>query len=135
MGDHDRRWCTDLLGKLIKWPLTQPFRVPVDPMRDSAKTYFDVVKKPMDLGTIRKRHTAGQYDTLEEFIDDLHLVFDNAILFSGETSTFGYIATDIKKWINDQMADKPSSPEDEWQRRLSRVVARLHEHIAKAPPP
>lgn len=133
LSDYEKQWCSTLIGDMMKWQLTQPFRVPVDPVRDSAETYLDVIENPMDFGTIRKKLVDGKYQKLQSFIDDLHLVCDNAILFNGEDSMFGYIASDIKQRIDDKVKGRAVSQEDEWQRRLTKVVMKLHEHIAKAP--
>jgi hypothetical protein len=135
LSDYDRQSCSSTLSDLIRWPLTQPFRVPADPVRDGAAGLFAVVKTPMDLGTVCKKLLDGQYQTVQQFIDDIHVVCDRATLFSGERSMFRFIATDIKKRIDDQRRDKPISQEDEWQRKLESIVNRLHEHIAMAPPP
>jgi hypothetical protein len=89
----------------------------------------------MDLGTIRKKLAEGNYRTVQQFIDDIHLICSNAILFNGESSVFGFIAADIRKWVGDRYRDKPVSQEDEWQKKLENIVGRLHDHIAKAPPP
>ena len=135
LTDYDKVWCTSTLTELIKWPLTQPFRVPVDPVRDGASNYFDIVSQPMDLSTVKKKLSEGRYKAVSEFVDDLRLICSNAILFNGENSMFGYIATDIRKWIDDHVEKKPKSQEDEWQRRLDSVVTRLRLHVANAPEP
>ena len=133
LTDYDKQWCNNTLAELIKWPLTQPFRVPVDPVRDGASNYLEIVTHPMDLGTVKKKLVEGKYKTVAEFIEDLHLICSNAILFNGENSIFGYIATDIRKWVDDRVEKKPKSQEDEWQRRLDSIVTRLRLHVANAP--
>lgn len=133
LGDYDKLWCNNLLAELMKWNLTQPFRIPVNPERDGAPHYLEIIKQPMDLGTVKKKLNDGIYKSVQAFIDDLHLITSNAILFNGETSMYAYIALDIKKWIDEQYDEKPTSQEDEWQKRLETVVARLKNHIANAP--
>jgi hypothetical protein len=135
LKEYDRLWCTNILTELLKWQLTQPFRVPVDPIRDGAKNYLEIVKKPMDLGTVKKKLSDGQYGEVKEFVNDLFLICDDAILFNGENSIFGFVAQDIRKWVEDQWNDKPASLDEEWQKRLETIVAKLHDHVAKAPPP
>lgn len=133
LGDYDKLWCNNLIGELMKWPLTHPFRIPVDPERDGAPQYLKIIKHPMDLSTVKKKLNDGVYKNVQSFIDDLHLITSNAIQFNGETSMYAYIASDIKNWIDEQYKDKPLSQEDEWQKRLETVVARLKNHIANAP--
>lgn len=48
--------------------------------------YPEIIKKPMDLGTIRSRLSSGHYATLSGFADDVQLVWDNAKLFNGPDS-------------------------------------------------
>jgi hypothetical protein len=117
----------------MKWGLTQPFRVPVDPIRDGAANYDDIVKHPMDLSTMKNKLSENQYEDVQSFVADVHLICSNAVRFNGENSMFGFIAVDVKNWMDEHYRDKPISQEDEWQRRLESVVTRLHEHIAKVP--
>ena len=45
-------------------------------------TYTDLVKSPMDLGTVRRRLEAGQYVGVDSFATDVRLVFGNAMMFN-----------------------------------------------------
>lgn len=44
--------------------------------------YYDVIKRPIDLDKIGTRLKNNQYDTLEDLLSDLVLVFDNACKFN-----------------------------------------------------
>lgn len=44
------------------------FQEPVDPVKFNILDYFDVISKPMDLGTIRKKITHNCYPSAKEFI-------------------------------------------------------------------
>lgn len=48
--------------------------------------YFDVVKNPMDLSSIRKKLETGEYREPWAFIDDVWLMFHNAWLYNRKTS-------------------------------------------------
>jgi hypothetical protein len=134
LSDYDKEWCTKIHAELLKWPLASPFRVPVDPVRDNAPTYLEVVTSPMDLTTMKHKLADGSYKSARDFVEDFYLICDNAIKYNGETSTFSFIALDLKNWMTEQYRQKPSSSEDEWQRKLSDVVGRLREHVQNAPP-
>lgn len=133
LSDYDKNWCTHLLNELMRWPLTTPFRVPVDPVRDGADHYFEIIAHPMDLTTMKKKLSDNEYKNVQAFIDDVHLICNNSTAFNGEDSMYGYIAHDVKKYIDDQYKEKASSVEDEWQKKLENVVNRLHDHVQKAP--
>ncbi|KAH7057737.1 hypothetical protein BKA57DRAFT_385108, partial [Linnemannia elongata] len=58
------------------------FAVPVDPIALGIPTYFDIIKRPMDFGTIEKKLIAGEYNSGEEVILDVRLVFSNCATFN-----------------------------------------------------
>lgn len=48
--------------------------------------YFDIVRRPMDLSTIRRKLDSGMYKDPWEYVDDVWLMFDNAWLYNRKTS-------------------------------------------------
>lgn len=62
----------------------------MDPDELEIPDYFEVVKHPMDFGTIKNKLALNQYrGGLQEFIDDINLTFDNCIKYNGENSNVG----------------------------------------------
>jgi ankyrin repeat protein len=53
------------------------FHEPVDPVKLGIPDYLDVIKHPMDFGTIKRKLGNNVYRSGEEFIADLELVFRN----------------------------------------------------------
>lgn len=64
----------------------------MDPVKDNVPDYFNVVKNPMDFGTIKQRLNTNYYHRMQEFLDDMQLVFDNCTKFNGEDNTVGKIS-------------------------------------------
>ncbi|PLW33747.1 hypothetical protein PCASD_12510 [Puccinia coronata f. sp. avenae] len=62
---------------LASHPLSQPFRKPVDPIRESAPDYFNIIHNPMDFKTMGIKLEMGQYPNREAFKDDVNLIFNN----------------------------------------------------------
>lgn len=52
----------------------------------NSQDYFDIVKKPMDLSTIRRKLDSGMYKDPWEYVDDVWQMFDNAWLYNRKTS-------------------------------------------------
>ncbi|KAA1114250.1 hypothetical protein PGT21_001821 [Puccinia graminis f. sp. tritici] len=73
----DHKMCQNLLKKLASNPLSQPFRKPVDPIRESAPNYFNIISNPMDFKTMGLKLEMGQYPNREAFKDDVNLIFNN----------------------------------------------------------
>uniref|UniRef100_A0A452T437 histone acetyltransferase n=1 Tax=Ursus maritimus TaxID=29073 RepID=A0A452T437_URSMA len=74
-------------------PESLPFRQPVDPQLLGIpvtyfvfKDYFDIVKNPMDLSTIKRKLDTGQYQEPWQYVDDVWLMFNNAWLYNRKTS-------------------------------------------------
>ena len=87
--DEDRmRQLLDALS--AKKDLVYFFLEPVDPVALGLHDYFDVVKEPMDLGTIRTK--LSSYDDLDNFANDVRLVFTNAMLYNKDPKLAVYDA-------------------------------------------
>lgn len=75
-------------GQVLKFMLEKDiahgafFREPVDPMALGIPTYHQIIKEPMDLGTIQKKLDKGEITTPEEFGRLVRLVFENAVKFN-----------------------------------------------------
>ncbi|KAM9392722.1 LOW QUALITY PROTEIN: CREB binding protein b [Pholidichthys leucotaenia] len=67
-------------------PESLPFRQPVDPMLLGIPDYFEIVKNPIDLSTIKRKLDTGQYQEPWQYVDDVWLMFNNAWLYNRKTS-------------------------------------------------
>eukprot|EP00892_Ulva_mutabilis_P002887 jgi/Ulvmu1/1259/UM109_0057.1 len=77
--------------------LSHIFREPVKPTADFAPDYFNIIKHPMDLGTVRSKLRNGEYVSIEEFEVDVNRIWDNAILYNGSNSDVGKLALELRK--------------------------------------
>jgi hypothetical protein len=133
LSEYDKGWCSKLLADLVKWATTSPFRIPVDPVRDGCPHYLAVIARPMDFQTMKKKLMASEYATVQQFIDDIQLICDNAKTFNGPASMYGLICDDIMAEVQRQYSEKPTSPDDEWYKSLVKAVQALDDHVAIAP--
>lgn len=90
--------CKNIISQLERHAKIGPFMEPVDPIALNIPTYFQVIKRPMDMSTLTKKLENGDYSrfSLSETIGstpvarmlngpfrrDLELIFNNAILFN-----------------------------------------------------
>lgn len=83
MTELDRRLCLAAFSALTSKHLSKKnflFLKPIDTTH--FPTYLDVVKRPMDLGTLRDNLEAGRYASRSHFFDDAALCFENAVTFN-----------------------------------------------------
>jgi hypothetical protein len=57
--------CLQITKKLIDWPICSPFVQMVDPVRDGAPDYFDLIKEPMALTEVKRKLMANDYDSIQ----------------------------------------------------------------------
>ncbi|KAL9686527.1 hypothetical protein QQ045_023987 [Rhodiola kirilowii] len=74
--------CGHILTKLMKHKQGWIFNAPVDAVGMGLHDYFQIVKNPMDLGTIKTKMGKGLYTTPMEFAADVRLTFKNALLYN-----------------------------------------------------
>jgi E1A/CREB-binding protein len=71
------------------------FNTPVDPVELGLPDYFEIIKKPMDLGTVSKKLDNGAYHFITEFAADVKLTFDNAMTYNEEGSVVHDMAKEL----------------------------------------
>ncbi|KAJ2810582.1 hypothetical protein GGI24_006987, partial [Coemansia furcata] len=71
-----------VLRKLSRHADAFPFMRPVDVILDGCPTYYDVIKQPMDLGTVKRKLEGGEYATAEQFEADVRLMLANCYAFN-----------------------------------------------------
>ncbi|RKP00413.1 hypothetical protein CXG81DRAFT_5605, partial [Caulochytrium protostelioides] len=57
-----------------------PFLAPVG--RREAPGYHDIIKRPMDLGTVTKKLQDNLYDTKAQFAEDLYQIWTNCMMYN-----------------------------------------------------
>ncbi|KNE63234.1 hypothetical protein AMAG_08383 [Allomyces macrogynus ATCC 38327] len=71
-----------ILDKLHNHVSSWPFLVPVDPVALQIPQYFDIIKYPMDFGTIKTKIKSRAYASMAQFVRDVQLVYDNCFTFN-----------------------------------------------------
>lgn len=91
-----KKRCSEVLKGLQQHQHGWVFNCPVDPVDLGLPDYFEVIKKPMDLGTIQKKLDQAVYHELEEFAGDAKLTFDNAMTYNEEATVVYDMAKELK---------------------------------------
>ncbi|KAL2515352.1 Transcription factor GTE10 [Forsythia ovata] len=74
--------CETMLNRLMTQKNALIFNSPVDIVAFNIPDYFNVIKHPMDLGTIKTKLLSGRYSSPEEFAADVRLTFKNAMTYN-----------------------------------------------------
>ena len=72
--------------------LTEPFREAVDWRSLGLYDYPQVVKQPMDLGTVKKKIENGSYSLVQDCANDIRLIWKNCMTYNADGSEFYLLA-------------------------------------------
>ena len=98
---------------MLKTREAEPFRDPVDPVAHNVPDYLNVIKDPMDLGTIDRRlrqrgiKPGLPYTTVDEVVRDVRLVFKNCYTYNGDTHPVSALASKVSDLFESAMAALP----------------------------
>mmetsp|Transcript_19173 Transcript_19173/g.35016 ORF Transcript_19173/g.35016 Transcript_19173/m.35016 type:complete len:149 (-) Transcript_19173:624-1070(-) len=81
LAKHTKKGLQDLLKSLTILPCAKPFMKPIDPVALEIEDYFEVVTKPIDLGTIRKKLISDGYSDPYELFSDFDLLIENVRVY------------------------------------------------------
>jgi len=93
---------TKILNALWNRSDSAPFREPVDWRGLELYDYPKVIKKMMDLGTIKRRLERNQYDTAHQVAEDTRLVWHNCMTYNADGSDFWLLAKSYSRRFEDR---------------------------------
>jgi len=125
----------EILRHLKSKPEAYFFLMPVDPVKLNIPSYFSIITRPMDLGTIVKR--VNSYENIDALCTDIRLIFDNAVKFNYDENepvhkaavklraVFENKLQDVKAKIReDELAEERMEIEDKEQTRLKKKTTK-----------
>ncbi|KAK9761922.1 transcription initiation at TATA-containing promoter protein, variant 2 [Basidiobolus ranarum] len=110
MIQEQHSYCSNILRALKRHPNAVHFLVPVNPTKLKVPDYPDIIKNPMDLGTIGNKLNDSRYHTMDQFVADMRLIFDNCYLYHGRDSIIGSLAQNLERAFNNQIEPQGRIP-------------------------
>lgn len=101
----ERETCLAMLNLLSKQKDADPFRAPVDWQALGLDDYPTLVKRPMDMRTMREKVRTGAYASMAEWHADLELIWANARFYNGADSPVTRCANKLAAVVERRMGD------------------------------
>jgi hypothetical protein len=79
------------------------FNAPVDPVALQLPDYYTVVQRPMDLGTVRTKLHSMHYNSRQQVVEDIRLVFTNAMRYNPPTNAVHGAAKELLAYFEEQL--------------------------------
>ncbi|KAK0390473.1 hypothetical protein QR680_019371 [Steinernema hermaphroditum] len=99
----------DLLGKKYKSSVW-PFMEPVDAEGLGCPDYYDIIKDPMDLSTMKKKFDSRQYSNPEEVKADILKIVNNCFLYNASGTPVNECGKVLKNILEDRWKHLPAEP-------------------------
>lgn len=90
-----------ILVELHNHQSSWPFLMPVN--SDEVADYYDVIKQPMDLGTMESKLENNQYKHVDDLVADAQLVFDNCRAYNPRNSPYVKCADKLDKFFKENL--------------------------------
>ncbi|CAF1411121.1 unnamed protein product [Adineta ricciae] len=79
------------------------------PSKRANAEYYASIKQPIDLIRIQQKIRTDEYQTIEQFIDDIQLLINNAKTFYRRNSNEWRDANNLSKYLNSKLSDEQSN--------------------------
>ncbi|KAF8624755.1 hypothetical protein AX15_005653 [Amanita polypyramis BW_CC] len=136
------RFCGKILTDLHRkqhYATASPFYEPVDWVKLDLPTYPKVIKKPMDLSTMRKKLDNHEYPNAQKFFEDFKLMIRNCFVFNPAGTPVNQAGIELQKvfddkWKNlpllhDVSEDEDEEEEDDSEEERARAIAMMENQI------
>jgi len=97
----------NVLKPVWKHQFSWPFQTPVDTIKFDIPDYFDVIKKPMDLGTIKERFENNFYRSSDEAMTDFTQVFANCYRYNKPEHEIVAMGKELERFYLSKVAKLP----------------------------
>lgn len=88
---------TDVIETALSHGSSWPFKEPVD--IELAPDYYQVVRNPIDLSSMKSKNARGEYKSLKQLREDFKLMFENCVFYNGDDSVYTQAANILEKAI------------------------------------
>lgn len=107
------KYCNSILKELFAKKhagYAWPFYKPVDAVRLGLHDYHDIIKHPMDLGTVKEKMDTREYKSPLEFAADVRLIFTNCYKYNPSDHEVVAMARKLQDVFEMRYAKMPDEP-------------------------
>uniref|UniRef100_A0A663MHP6 Bromodomain testis-specific protein n=1 Tax=Athene cunicularia TaxID=194338 RepID=A0A663MHP6_ATHCN len=96
-----------VMKAMWKHNFSWPFHEPVDAAALNLPDYYSIIKKPMDLSTIKKRLEHNYYTKAAECIEDFKTMFSNCYIYNKPSDDIVFMAQELEKVFMQKISQMP----------------------------
>ncbi|KAK1405092.1 Transcription factor GTE4 [Heracleum sosnowskyi] len=127
--------CGNLLQRLMKHKHGWVFNEPVNARLLGLHDYHDIIKHPMDLGTIKNKLAQNLYKSPAEYAEDVRLAFSNAMTYNPPGQDVHVMAAQLSEIFEEKWAAIESEYNHEWRNEMMHYAGLQTTPTSRAAPP
>lgn len=128
MNEYIYKQCNNITNYFIGWGMCIYFVEKVK--KEELPDYYDVISHPMWLRKIKLKLDNKEYKTLQSYIDDMNLIWKNAIKYNGDAdaSTVGLMARIAEYRFNQKVNKISATPQERYLKKVIKIVNAINEN-------
>lgn len=126
-----KQQCLEVIHNLLNKKISTFFANPVDPILDGCPDYINIIKKPMDLGTVERNLRNDSYQDFSSFRDDVELIWSNAITFNGKDALLSLLAEQLRKWFRQMIKGFSNDEKTDWVTKYYSLTKDIETYSSK----
>lgn len=135
LTEYQKQRCIKVMDLIQSRQISRMFMQPVNPLTDSCPDYFTKIKKPMDLSTSRKKLESGQYENVEQWKEDIELIWNNALTYNGTKALISILARELQTLFRDLTCNISSDLNSDWNSQFEKLRAEFNQIVKSIPKP
>ncbi|KAK3030278.1 hypothetical protein RJ639_039861 [Escallonia herrerae] len=126
--------CSNLLQRLMKHKHGWVFNEPVNAKALGLHDYHDIIRHPMDLGTVKSRLAQGFYKSPREFAEDVRLTFCNAMTYNPKGQDVHVMAEQLSDIFEERWTVIETEYNSDWRYEMPQDLG-FHTPTSRRVPP
>lgn len=132
MNEEIRKAAIEVMNQMIAHPIANDFIEPIQP-GDDMQDYFEIIKNPRDLTSIKNNLIENKYNCVQAWIDDVELVWANAEQYYPPDSHQIVIAAECRRLFAKHKHSVDALSMGTWCGEVYRLRTRFYDLMGQPP--
>jgi hypothetical protein len=125
LTNSEKEYAISIINRMKKKHISEVFWDPIDPIKDKALDYNDIIKNPMCLSTVLEKLETSRYSSLELWAKDVDLIWTNAMIFNGPSSLIYLMALELQTWFRKRFYSYNYQYKQTWIHDFHQITEKL----------
>lgn len=130
---YQKERCLQVMEKIFEQNISKMFLHPVNPETDHCADYFTKISHPMDLTTSKEKLQNDLYETIEDWKNDIELIWTNAFTYHGTQVLISLLAKELQTLFKNLTINLSSDSVADWNAQFEKLKSETNQAIKNFP--